>query len=395
MKIGPATLVSAAFIGPGTVITCSIAGSSTGYTLLWALLFSIVTTTILQEMSGRITLATGLSLAEFVNQSTDKWVRITLTIVIVGAIAVGNAAYQSGNLTGGAMGIKSLLQEFSALDLSTNFYVATLSIIIFLVLIFGSYRNLEKFFVIVVLLMSSVFVLTMFVADVDWQAVIVGLLVPKAESDGFLLVVSLIGTTVVPYNLFLHSSAVKNHGWKEENIADFRFDLVFSILIGGIISMSILITSAAASVSDPTDLYDLSQQITPLLGKGASALFSLGIFAAGVTSSITAPLAAAYAVSGLLKINIDTGSKNFQFVWLSVLISGIVVSISGIKPLIVIQFAQFMNGLLLPLIAFLLLFLMNSSYLGKLKNNWLQNTIGLVVTLVVFGLGIKSILTLF
>lgn len=99
--IGPAAVVTAAFIGPGTVTTCTLAGVSYKYALLWTMLFSTVATIILQEMSARIGIVTGKGLGAAIKETYDNpTLRALASVLIVGAIGVGNAAFQSGNITG-------------------------------------------------------------------------------------------------------------------------------------------------------------------------------------------------------------------------------------------------------------------------------------------------------
>ncbi|TFH34161.1 MAG: divalent metal cation transporter, partial [Bacteroidia bacterium] len=108
-SVGPASLVAAAFIGPGTVTTCSIAGSKFGYTLLWALLFSVAATLILQEMSARLGVIGQKGLGEALRDEFKKPLgRIISVLLVLSAIAIGNAAYETGNILGGVMGLEAI-----------------------------------------------------------------------------------------------------------------------------------------------------------------------------------------------------------------------------------------------------------------------------------------------
>ena len=123
---------------------------------------------------------------------------------------------------------------------------------------------------------------------------------------------------------------------------------------------------------------------------------AIGLFSAGITSAITAPLAAAYVASGCLGWSTNLKSKTFKGVWLFVLVLGVVFSSLGIKSIELIKFAQVANGLLLPLVAVFLIWVMNKSeLLGKYKNSLLQNVVGIVILLVAIFLGLKSVLKVF
>ncbi|MEP2970554.1 Nramp family divalent metal transporter, partial [Nonlabens ulvanivorans] len=105
-NIGPGTLVAAAFIGPGTVTVCTLAGANYGYSLLWAMLLSVFATIVLQEMAARLGLITGKGLPEILHSTiSNKIIRMAIIILVLAAIAVGNAAYEAGNISGGVLGL--------------------------------------------------------------------------------------------------------------------------------------------------------------------------------------------------------------------------------------------------------------------------------------------------
>ena len=106
-SIGPAALVTAAFIGPGTITTCTLAGASYGYALLWALLFSVIATIVLQEMAARLGIVARKGLGEALNAHFHSGVgRVIAVLLILSAISIGNAAYETGNILGGALGLE-------------------------------------------------------------------------------------------------------------------------------------------------------------------------------------------------------------------------------------------------------------------------------------------------
>ena len=136
--------------------------------------------------------------------------------------------------------------------------------------------------------------------------------------------------------------------------------------------------------------------MNPYLEVLRSIFLAIGLFAAGVTSAITAPLAAAYVASGCLGWKSDLKSKKFRTVWIFVLFIGVLFSSFGIKSIEIIKFAQVANGLLLPVVAGFLLWLMNKkSILGDFRNNLIQNILGFVILGFSIFLGLKSILKVF
>ncbi|MCG9972116.1 Nramp family divalent metal transporter [Christiangramia crocea] len=393
-NLGPGILVSAAFIGPGTVTVCSLAGVNFGYSLLWALLISVFACIILQEMSARLGLISGKGLSDCIREEIRiPFVRAFTLILIFSAIVIGNAAYEAGNITGAVLGLEAVLPsvnfEFGNFDL--NIWSLVIGLLAFILLFLGSYKKLEKVFIALVLLMSIAFILTAFLTRPDISSVFEGF-IPGSFDAGLLTIIALVGTTVVPYNLFLHASLVSEKWKGKKYLGTVRKELVFSIILGGLVSMAIVICAAASNITQIEDAGDLAAGLEPLFGNSATIFLAIGLLAAGITSSITAPLAAAYVVQGCLGWKGGMQSGKFKMVWIIILILGVLFSSLGIKPVEIIQFAQIANGLVLPIIAIFLFWIVNQkSVLGKYRNSLFQNIIGfLVIALAVF-LGAKSI----
>lgn len=385
--------MAAAFIGPGTVTTASIAGARFGFALLWALAFSVLATILLQEMAARLALVTRQGLAEALrNSAGNSWLASAAVVLVVAAVGVGNAAYQTGNITGAALG----LQSISAVDL--HWWALLVGLTAGGLLASGTYALIEKFLVGLVLLMSAVFLLTLIMVRPPLGAMLEGLLTPSLPTGSLLTAMALIGTTVVPYNLFLHASAVQEK-WpatrnRRQALREARVDTALSIGLGGIITVAIMSTSAVAFFGRDGGFSAISmaQQLEPLLGAGARYFFAAGLFAAGLSSAVTAPLAAAYAVCGVLGWSRDLADRRFRAVWLAVLLCGIGFSMVGIKPLAAILFAQAANGFLLPFCAVFLLLVMNRrDMLGAYTNRPWVNLLGAIVVLVTLALGLLKI----
>jgi Mn2+/Fe2+ NRAMP family transporter len=393
-NIGPGALVSAAFIGPGTVTACTLAGANYGYVLLWALLFATVATIILQEMSARLGLVTqqglGQNLRTLLQHSFWKWPLFGLIVV---ALYLGNAAYEAGNLSGAALGLNAIIQ---ANDSIYNLAVLVMAGLAASLLWFGSYRHIEKILLVLVLLMATAFILTFILVKPDMSALFEGLLRPNLPEGSLLTVIALIGTTIVPYNLFLHASAVKSKWQSVEDLGRARTDTAISIGLGGLITILIASTAAASMFSRQlpvTGVADMAQQLEPLFGGFSTIMLGLGLFAAGLSSALTAPLATSYAMTEILGIKAGPNSMVFRVVAISVISIGAGLSLTGIKPLTVIVAAQFANGLLLPIIAVFLLYAMNQKrLLGQYTNSWMVNLLGLSVLLITAGLGLRLVL---
>jgi NRAMP (natural resistance-associated macrophage protein)-like metal ion transporter len=406
-NIGPGALVAAAFIGPGTVTTCTVSGASVGYTMLWALLFATFATIIFQEMAARIGISTQKGLGENIrDRISNKTLRIIAIAIVIIAIFIGNIAYETGNITGGILGIQAISPSIPMAAI-----VIIVGLLAALLLFIGKYDVIEKVLTAIVVFMGVVFLATAIASNPDWMAVLAGLFTPQLPSNsstGLMTAIGLVGTTIVPYNLFLHASSAAER-WKDpEQIGDARFDAILSISLGGVISMAILIC-AAANLNPLWTSWDVNgttvsgiitasgEQVAsakingqvmavalqPLLGDWSTWMIGLGLLAAGFTSAITAPLAAAYAVNGVLGLKKGLKDNAFKAIWAVVLVLGCIMAIMlGKSPTQLILVAQAANAILLPIMAFFVMYCANGKDLKNLKNHTFSNICGVVIIVI-------------
>ena len=383
-RFGPGMLVAAAFIGPGTVTTASIAGANFGFVLMWALLLSIIVTFVLQEMSSRLGIVSGLGLSEALRSSLNNhFLKAFLMILIVSALGIGNAAFEVGNITGAAIG----LSQISNLSISSS--VLIVGILVLILLGTRIFKMLEQILTVLVVIMSLLFLLTMITIEIDYAKLLRGLFIPTVTASSLLTIMSLIGTTVVPYNLFLHADASKRK-WKDQEVTqalnNSRVDTAISIGLGGLITLAIMSTSAIAFFGSSMEISseNLARQLEPILGSYSSYIFNFGLFVAGITSAVTAPLAASIAVTEALGWKNDPSSFRFKLVWIIILLIGVLFAYFGTKPLQAILFAQATNALLLPFLALFLFYVVNNSRLmGSHKNTITINMIALIIIMAV------------
>lgn len=356
-RLGPGLLITAAFIGPGTVVTASKAGAQFGCELLWTIMFACVGTIVLQSLAARLGILSGAGLGESIREtfSGSRFLRPAVALVIA-AIGVGNAAYQTGNLTGAAAGITSVIPGGATLWLLI--LVASSALIVCL----GGYKVIHGILVGLVLLLSLSFLGAATVSMPAPRDVVAGMLMPRISTDSLTLVIGLIGTTIVPYNLFLHAGSAAST-WKgidkQRAVVHSDWDTALSVSLGGLVTAAIVLTASAAFFQTETawtSTDQIAQQLQPTLGRASGIAFAFGLFAAGLTSSITAPVATAYAVCGCLGWQTSPSSRAFRAIALAVIGVGGACAIGfGKSPATTILFAQVANGLLLPFIACFLL----------------------------------------
>jgi len=386
-KFGPGFLVAAAFIGPGTVTTATLAGAEFGYMLIWVVVIAIAATIILQEMAGRFALSTQLDLSTaLVKLTKNRWFKWAMQILAFLAIIVGCAAYEAGNIIGGSLGLNILS------GIPQYVWVLLISISAIILLWRRNYKIIEKTLILLVVVMGFSFFISAIIVKPDFSGIIKGF-IPEIPDKSILLVLALLGTTVVPYNLFLHSSTILKKWREKSDIKWMRTDTYLSIGLGGIITISIIVTAAAAfflkgeAIKGPADL---SMQLEPLYGKLAKVFFGIGFFSAGLSSAITAPYAAAWTASGLFGWK-ENGWK-FRGIFSFIIIFGAVVSIFALKPLHMIIVAQVTNALLLPIVALFILYLLNKKEVGEFKNTILQNILFFIVFVIIILINLKKFL---
>ena len=392
---GPGTLVAAAFIGPGTVTLCTLAGVNFGFHLLWAMVLSILATIVLQEMASRLGIISQKGLSEVI-RSEIKYPIINklILLLILSAIVVGNASYEAGNISGGILGLETLIGEFRFVvgSYSINLLSFVIGIVAFALLYIGNYKFLESALVMLVIIMSISFIITAFLTKPAIYNILKGALIPSFPEGSLLTILGLVGTTVVPYNLFLHASLVKEKWNNPKDLKNVRKDTIISISLGGLVSMAIIISASSIGSGEISSASDLAKSLAPLYGDFASYFLGIGLFAAGITSAITAPLAAAYVARGCFGWKSGLKSKKFRTVWILILILGVVFSSLGLKPIEIIKFAQVANGILLPVVAGILLWMVNKKVvLGNYVNSKFQNILGFVILILTIFLGIRGL----
>ena len=372
--------MAAAFIGPGTITMCSIAGAQFKYGLIWALIVSILLTMFIHLTAIRIGLTTKNTLSNLIkDQFQSGLLKYTSISLIISAIFIGNSAYEAGNISGAVMGFELLFGKSFQFN-QINIFSIFSGILALPLIIFGNNKVLEKILIILVLIMSFSFVFTVFIVGIDFNLLLSSSNLFSFSSESILTIAGLIGTTVVPYNIFLHVALVNNR-WKSTKELRFaNFDTIVSISIGGLISLCILLTAAGLNNSDILNAVDLAYSLQPLYGDFSKYIVAIGLISAGLTSSITAPIAAAYVVCGCFGFSINRKSKLFKIIAVIVLLIGVIFSSIGFSPIEIIKFAQVTNGILLPLVVVFLLFLANNTRLLKNNtNNLFQNVLGLIV----------------
>ena len=375
------SVIAAAFIGPGTVTTAASAGARFGPRLLWALTFSTLACLLLQEASARLTVVSGRTLGQALADRYPRGVgRVLTLIVVLGAVVLGCAAYEAGNILGGVAGAAL------GIALPTAWLTTGCGALAALLLWWGSPAVVARILSVFVAVMGVAFVVTALWLQPPLGEVVRGAVVPAAPSGSAVLILGLVGTTVVPYNLFLGSGLARG-----QTLPDLRFGLSVAVVLGGVISMAVVLVGVL--VEGPFSFPALAAVLETRLGPWARYFLAGGLFAAGLSSAITAPLAAAITARDLFPTAAwGERSLPFRAVWLAVLAVGVGFGLSGIRPVPAIIAAQAFNGVLLPLVAVYLFLAVNDRRLmGEARNGPLANLLLGAVVLVALVLGGRNL----
>ena len=315
---------------------------------------------VLQSLAARVGVIGGVGLGESIRSTlTDSWLGKLFIALVIVAIGCGNAAYQTGNLTGAAKGVHAIAGGHLEL------WIALIAGGASVVLLAGGYRWMHGALVGLVVLLSASFLLAAWVNMPSIGNVVRGMLVPHFAASDLTIVLALIGTTIVPYNLFLHASGAAAT-WKgmtpQVAVQQSDRDTTLAVGLGGCVTASILITASVAfyeAGASWTGIDSISDQLEPTLGRWSASAFAIGLFAAGLTSSITAPMATAFALCGCLGMASEPRGLIFRVFALGTVIVGCGFALAfGKSPALTIVLAQVANGVLLPVIACFLLFVL-------------------------------------
>ncbi len=373
------SVISAAFIGPGTVTTALKSGTLYKLDLLWAVLFSIIACYVLQEASSRITIATGFDLPEIIASRFGNKRILNIHYLLIFSIVFGCLAYQAGNMIGALEGLGL------AMNIPRPWMILALYMIAFVFLWNGHILIISRFLGFLVGLMALIFFLLCFHVDYSFSTIFEHTLIPRIPPSSGIYIIGLIGTTIVPYNLFLGSGM--SH---KQDLTDTRVGLGGSIFIGGIITLSILLSGTL--VSTDFSFEGIFTLLNVKIGHWAGTGFAMGLFAAGLTSSITAPLAAGITVKSVIKQLAKNNVQSkwyFRGTWIFVLTTGTWFSFLEYQPDALIITAQAINGLILPFVAFYLFIILNDPSLltKKFMNLPWYNMLTLLIIAVTIFLG--------
>ena len=389
---GPGYLVSVGYIDPGNWATNIAGGSKFGYTLLSVILLSNLMAMLLQGLCVRLGVATGRDLAQLCRDEYTPLVNFALWVLCEIAIAACDLA----ELLGSAIALQLLF----GLPLVWGVCIMALDVIALLALQSKGFRYIEALIITLVSIIAACFAAELFFARPDLGGIAAGYL-PQSEilknPEMLYLAVSILGATVMPHNLYLHSSIVQTRAWqptpqeKREAVFFGTIDSTFALFIALFINSAILVVAAAvfhgSGYHDVAKIQDAYKLLSPLLGaSAASAIFAFALLASGQSSTLTATLAGQIVMEGFLEIRLPSWLRRLATRLLAVVPALIAITYFGEQSTgQLLVFSQVILSLQLSFAVIpLVLFTSNRALMGELVNpRWLKLSAGAVATVIV------------
>jgi manganese transport protein len=305
--LGPAYLVSVGYMDPGNWATDIAGGSEFGYKLIWVLLMSNLIAVLLQSLSARLGIVRGMDLAQASKNAYPKWANIPLYIVAEIAIAACDLA----EIVGMAIGLNLLF----GLPLIWGISLTALDTILLLFMLNKGMRTMEVFIVSLVFIIGVSFLVEMFIVSPVYSDVMQGFIPSKLKGDALYIAIGIIGATVMPHNLYLHSSLVQTRRF-DRTVAGMKnaiklnlFDTTIALNLAFFVNAAILVLAAAAfyvnGYYNVAEIQDASELLHNLFGNAAPTFFAIALIAAGQSSTITGTLAGQIVMEGHLNLRIQ------------------------------------------------------------------------------------------
>jgi Mn2+/Fe2+ NRAMP family transporter len=385
--LGPGLIAGLAGNDAGGIFTYSKLGAETGFSLLWILPITTVMLIVVLEMAARMGAVSGQGLGDLIRD--DFGIRWTLFAMVVLLIANGS------NIAAEFAGAAAALEIF---DIPRWISVPVVAAGIWALVVFGSYRLVERVFLSVAVVFVA-YIVSAFVAGPDWGEVGRSLVTPSIsfEPDFLLLMVAAVGTTVTPYMFFYLQSSVADKGLGPEELTYERADAVIGAVWTNAIALFIIVVTAATlfgtGISLSGGAEDAARALAPIAGNFAQALFAFGLFGASVLAATVMPLTTSYTVCE--SFGWESGiSRRFReapvFMGLYtalIVIGALVVLVPGMPLGALIILSQNLNGILLPIILIFMLQLVNNPrIMGRYVNPLWLNVLAWGLTVLIIGL---------
>jgi manganese transport protein len=382
--VGPAVIASIAYVDPGNFATNIQAGARYGYGLLWVVLLANLIAMLFQALSAKLGIVTGRNLAEMCRDHFPQ--PIVLGMWVVSEIAA--MATDLAEFLGGAIGI-SLLLHIPLLAGMVVTAIVTYGLLMFQA--FG-FRPIELIIGGMVSVIALCYLVEMFIVPIDWLSAAFHTVVPQiADAQALLLAVGIIGATVMPHAVYLHSGLtqdrmpVRNDAERRKVLRFSNLEVILALTVAGLVNMAMVMTASSAFHAGHPEVAEIEtayHTLTPLLGAGAAAVFLLSLIASGVSASTVGTMAGQMIMQGFVGFSIPIWVRRLVTMLPAFVV--VAIGVNATKALVVSQVVLSI-ALPLPMIA-LVIFTGRRDIMGAFKNSRLTRIAALIGTVVVLAL---------
>jgi len=389
--VGPGIITANVDNDVGGIATYSIVGANYGYQMIWLLVIMTVALAVVQEMVARMGVVTGKGLAALIRENFGLKITFYAMIVLIVANLANTVAEFAGIAAGGEI-----------FGISKYISVPIAAFIVWLLVILGSYKYVEKVLLFFCLIYVT-YIISGFMTHPPWGEILKETITPKItwNSNFFIVAVAMIGTTIAPWMQFFQQSIIAEKRIKIRDYKYERWDTHIGAFLTDLVAFFIIIACAGTLYKAGIKVEsasDAARALTPLAGKYAAGLFAIGLINAGIMASMVLPVTTAYAVSegfgweSAIGRKFKQAPKFFILYTLFIIIGASTILFTKISLIKVMLFSQTANGILLPVILILMLILCNNpKIMGKHTNTPTFNAIAWITVIITIALTILLI----
>ena len=382
---GPAFIASVAYMDPGNFATNVQGGSAFGYNLLWVVVFANVTAMLFQALSAKLGIVTGKNLPEMCRERFSKPVAVSMWIVSeIGAMATDLAEF-----LGATIGLNLLFH----IPLFAGVIVTGVATYAILIMQTKGFRPIEAFITALVAVITMCYVVETVLARPDWSQIAYHSVVPWLDGrNAVLLAVAIVGATVMPHAIYLHSSLTQDRivpANRSEMRAIIRFsniDVLIALGIAGIVNLAMMYMSAAVfhfgGHPETATIDSAYRTLIPLLGSLAAGAFLVSLIASGISSSVVGTMAGQVIMQGFVGFAIPLWVRRLATMLPTIAVIGL-----GVQPTAALVISQVVLSLVLPLpVIVLLLFTNHKAVMGDSTSGPLMRALGIAAAAVIIAL---------
>lgn len=388
---GPAFIVSVAYIDPGNFATNISGGSTFNYTLLWVILWSNIIAIFLQIMSAKVGIATGHNIPYMCSKIFPRYANIIFWIIAeIGAMSTDLAEF-----IGGTLGIYLLFKI-------PMIYSALLTgVITYLICCTEKYGQKIVEFIIsfLVAIITICYTIELFFSNPNLNEICTHTLIPSfTNSDSVLVAVGMLGATVMPHVIYLHSNLVKyrcrdnTSSGKSKHLKMEKIDIFIAMNIAFIINAAMVIVSAAVFYKNNihvNTIEDANKSLQPLLGSFSSLVFAIALIASGLSSSSVGTMAGQTIMKGFINLNIPIKIRRIV-----TMLPALIIICLGINPMKALVLSQVVLSFILPFPIIQMLYIANhKDLMGSFVNKTFTRYLGVLISAVIIGLNIFLLYT--